>query len=101
MHKLPIRFVDNTWEVRVPHGDIEKWVCCRTESDARQMAGSGNLVFAVDERHCKTEHAALELDECAALFDRYGCEERALWLKEYAKLARNQPSCFTDLCPLA
>jgi hypothetical protein len=101
MHKLPIRFVDNTWEVRVPHGNIEKWVCCRSESDARQMAASANLVFAVEERHCRTDQTALELDECAALFNKYGCEEQALWLKEYAKVARNEPSYFTELRQLA
>lgn len=92
MHKLPVRFVDNCWQVLVPHGCVAKWISCRSKSDARQMAVSGNLVFEVQEPAGQTAAAATELELCAALFRRYGCKEQALWLDEYAKLARGELS---------
>jgi len=98
MHKLSLRCHNGRWEVLVPHGhgEADKWICCRTEADARQLAASGKLAFEAIERKRSGDEIAKELEECARLFFSYGCTERSMWLAEHAKLARGEPSVFGD-----
>ena len=94
MHKLPTRCNDGIWEVLIPNGVTEKWTRCRTETDARLMAASGSLAFDALEGVRTGDEIGQELEQCAELFSRYECNERAIWIREHAKFARGKPSLF-------
>jgi hypothetical protein len=97
MHKLPIRFHEDRWEVQVPTpNNHTEWIRCDTQGDAHRMSQSGKLAFEALECIEDDEKLAAELDEAAQQFLKYGCTERAAWLHEHAKRARGEPSSFDN-----
>ena len=96
MHGLPVRLFDGKWEVLLSRNGASHWLGCDGEKDARQMAASGNLAYEAIDGKRPGEEIAQELEACARTFNKYGCDDQAMWLIEHAKVARGEPSAFDD-----
>ena len=90
----PIRFRDGVWHVRV---DGDDWLQCNCEADAWEIAASLDTSCAVIDGDLSGDDAARKLDAVAKLLSEYHCVRQADWLRECAKLASEEPSCFDDM----